>query len=166
MKRLYLIRHAKSSWGNPDLDDHERPLNARGKRDAPEMGKRLKKSGVKPDLIVSSSAKRALKTAKIIAQELGYPKAGIVVEEAIYESESMASLLAVIRQFDDAHNHVFMLGHNPAFTMLSRLLSDHQVENIPTGGVFCMDFDIASWQQVAAGKGKLVFFDYPKKTAE
>ncbi len=78
MKTLYLVRHAKSSWSNPALSDFDRGLNKRGKRNAPVMGKRMVVDGVKPDLIVSSPAKRALKTARIIAKEIGYPRKNIV----------------------------------------------------------------------------------------
>ena len=164
MKRLILIRHAKSSWNNPGLTDFDRPLNKRGKRDAPVMGKRLKNRDVKPDLIISSPAKRALKTARIIAEEIGYPKVKIVTHASIY-GEGMSALLELIRNLDDSHNRVIMFGHNPDFTMLAEHLTDHRVGNMPTCGIFCVDFEVDSWKQISERKGLFVFFDYPKKQA-
>jgi phosphohistidine phosphatase len=161
MKRLYLIRHAKSSWDDPDLADFERPLNKRGKEDAPVLGKRLKKSKVKLDLVLSSPAKRALKTAKIIAKELGFPKKQIVTDEFLYNA-SVSTLLNVIQNIDDTFQQVMLVGHNPGLTDLAQYLTNVQIDNIPTCGVFCMDFDHPSWQEVAEGKGKFVFFNYPK----
>ncbi len=102
MKRVYLVRHAKSDWKRIGLADRDRPLNKRGKRDAPVMGQRLAARGVKPDLIVTSPAKRARKTAKVFAKELGYPKDEIVVEERVYEG-GVEDLWDIIRGTDDTH---------------------------------------------------------------
>jgi phosphohistidine phosphatase len=162
MKRLYLIRHAKSSWKDPTVVDFDRPLNKRGKRDAPFMGKRIKSYQVQPDLIISSPANRAAKTAKIIAEEIGVPKKQIVYDESIYEA-GVASLLHVIRNIDNSANQVMLFGHNPGLTMLAEYLTHILVDNIPTCGIFCVDFAIDSWKEVAEGSGKVVFFDYPKK---
>lgn len=163
MKRLYLIRHAKSSWKNSDLADVDRPLNKRGQRDAPFMGKLLKKEyKVKPDLILSSPAKRALKTAKIIAKEITCPKRKIVTKDSLYAS-GIPAMLNVIQYLDDSLDEVMLFGHNPDLTSLANYLSNQQVDNIPTCGIFCVDFDIQSWQDVEKGKGIFKFFDYPKK---
>lgn len=162
MKRLYLIRHAKSSWEDSDLSDIERPLNTRGKRDAPFMGKHLKEMKVSPDLIVSSPAKRALKTAKIIAKEIGFPKKDIETDESIYLA-SVSTLLHVIQNIEGSYQQVMLFGHNPGFTELAEYLTNQQFDNIPTCGIVCMDFDIKSWKEVGEGKGMLVSFDYPKK---
>ena len=161
MKRLYLIRHAKSSWNNADLADYERPLNKRGEKDTPFMGKRLKKHDVKPDLIISSPAKRALKTAKIIAQEIGYPTKKIYTNESIYDAAPL-SLLNTIRNIDDLYDQVMLFGHN-SITELARYFTKYQVENVPTCGIFCIGFDLDSWEAVSEGKGDFIFFDYPKK---
>ena len=162
MKRLYLIRHAKSSWKDQGLADIERPLNKRGKQDAPFMGKRLKETKVHPDLIVSSPAKRALKTAKVIAEEIGYPKKRIKTDESIYLA-GVSTLLHVIQNIEDSYQQVMLFGHNPGFTDLAESLTNQKFDNIPTCGIVCMDFDINSWKKVSEGKGKVVFFDYPKK---
>lgn len=163
MKRLILIRHAKSSWGDPDLADRERPLNDRGKRDAPMMGRRLKQEHqANPDLILSSPAKRALKTARIIAAVIGYPGEKIEIKDSLYAS-GVHAMLDVIHYLDDALEEVMLFGHNPDITSLANALSDHQIENIPTCGVLRVDFEIKSWKEVAPGRGVIKFFDYPKK---
>ena len=101
MKTLFLVRHAKSNRDDPSLPDRDRPLDDRGKQDAPKMGKRLAKRGVKPDLLVSSPALRALTTAQLIAEEVGYKRTDIVVDDRLYAS-SPDDLLAVIRALDKA----------------------------------------------------------------
>lgn len=166
MKTLYLIRHAKSSWKDGGLRDFERPLNKRGKRDAPEMGQRLKGNKVKADVIISSSAKRAFKTAKIIAREIGYPVKKIVKKESVYLAD-VPTLIKVIRKISDKHQQAMLFGHNPGLTMLANfLVNGQQVENIPTCGIFCVEFEINSWKEVDQGIGNIRFFDYPKKPLE
>jgi len=162
MRRLYLIRHAKSSWKNPGLADRDRPLNKRGKRDAPFMGTRLKKYNVKPDVIISSPAKRALDTAKIISKEINFPIAKIVTNESIYAAD-FSDLLLEIQIIDDAFDQVMIFGHNPELTELAEYLTNYQIDNMPTCSIFCIDFDINSWKEVSKGKGIFGFFDYPKK---
>lgn len=161
MKELTLIRHAKSSWKDVDLKDHERPLSKRGERDAPVMGKRLAKRGYKPDLVVSSPAVRALKTARIIAKELGYKRKNIVVAERLYGS-STAGLLSMIRSLDQALKRVMVVGHNPELTDLANRLGGGRVHNLPTCGVARLRFDTDSWAEIENGGGVDVDLDYPK----
>lgn len=162
MKHLYIVRHAKSSWVDCEVADVERPLNKRGKKDAPVMGERLKDRGVTPDLIVSSPAKRAYKTAKKIAKKLDYPKKRIVKDESIYEG-SEGDLLQVIRRADSNVESLMIFGHNPGFTFLANaLVGEPLIDNIPTCGVFRVDFDVDDWREVEPGTGKFQFFDYPK----
>ncbi len=163
MKLLSLIRHAKSSWKNPELADFERPLNKRGKRDAPVMGRRLAALDFKPDLILSSPAKRAARTAKAIADELGSSTSKIDFNEEIYEATSPAELLEVIRSLDPGLAHVALIGHNPALTELSNWLADVQIENIPTCGVVRLRLAAHRWEDVSAQGGTLLDCDYPKK---
>lgn len=158
MKRLLLIRHAKSSWKQLDGADIERPLNKRGKRDAPLMGKILRDLKIRPDLIISSPAKRALCTARMIAKILKYPRKKIVVRDKIYES-GLSALLKIIQELDDSLATVILLGHNPDLTELAQYLSDYPVENIPTCGIFCLD--LVSWQDTTQHGSDFVFFDYP-----
>ena len=162
MKRLYLIRHAKSSWDDHALSDFERPLNERGQTDAPVMGKRLKQANVQPDCILASPAQRALQTAQILAAELDFPKERIITAKGIYEA-GVSDLLKVIRSIEDAFQHVLLIGHNPGMTDLANYLTDARLDNLPTCGVVCADFDVSSWKEVAAGQGTFVFFDCPKQ---
>jgi phosphohistidine phosphatase len=114
MKTLYLVRHAKSSWKYPNLDDFERPLNKRGRKNAPFMGTILKKLKVAPDLLISSPANRAAITARIIAAKINYPLEKIRYRESIYEFSEDA-LIHVIKQIDDSVNKAMIVGHNPAY---------------------------------------------------
>jgi phosphohistidine phosphatase len=163
MKTLYIVRHAKSSWANPSQDDFERPLNDRGKNDAPRMGKRLKEKEVHPDLIVSSSAKRAYSTAKRIAKVLNYPKEKIKALKSLYHADE-ESMLAVIQDIKDKHNVVMLFGHNPGLTEFVNSFQNIEldIDNIPTCGVIAFQLNIDSWKDASWGKGKMLFFDYPK----
>ncbi|MGD9303488.1 MAG: histidine phosphatase family protein [Desulfobacterales bacterium] len=162
MKTLYLVRHAKSSWKYPNLDDFERPLNKRGRKNAPFMGKVLKKLKVAPDLVMSSPANRAATTARIIAAAINYPLENIVYSEAIYEFSENA-LIHVIKQIEDSVNNAMVVGHNPAINGLANYIGDQPISNIPTCGVFCVDLDISSWAKIGEHCGKLKFFEFPKK---
>ncbi|MCE2440935.1 MAG: histidine phosphatase family protein [Candidatus Latescibacteria bacterium] len=164
MKRLYVVRHAKSSWSDPALGDFDRPLNQRGKRDAPLMGTRLKEGGAKPDMIVCSPAKRAVKTARAIAKTLGFPTGKIVEETSVYEA-SLYDLLAVVRNIPDTCDEAIMVGHNPGFSDLAGYLASDSHVNMPTCAVCCVDLEVDSWASVTAGLGRMVSYDYPKKHA-
>ena len=161
-KTLFLVRHAKSSWDDPTLDDIDRPLNKRGKRDAPEMGKRLSEFGVKPEIVISSPALRAFKTAVKVSQELGFKKSDIRIEEHVY-SWSSAEVLKVIAALDDKYKSAMIVFHNPAITDLVNDISDARIDNVPTSGVVVIGFDSGKWSDVKKGGGKLLEFDYPKK---
>lgn len=161
MKKLYIIRHAKSSWKDETLNDFERPLSKRGKSNAPMMGARLKKKGVMPDIIISSPAKRAKSTAEIIAKEIGYKKK-VLFDENIYES-SVEELRKILTALDDKNSTVFLVGHNPELNMLV----DYYVkfyENIPTCGVVEIAFACDRWAEIEPKNAKLLSFDYPKKS--
>jgi phosphohistidine phosphatase len=160
MKTLYLARHAKSSWKHPELSDIERPLNKRGKRDAPIIGNLLKEKGVNPDILISSPAVRARKTAVAIAEIIDYPKSKILIDVNIYESSS-SELINIIQGFDDKYNSVMMFGHNPGFTMLNNYLTESFIDNIPTCGIVGIHFN-SSWKKIEGASGKAFFFIYPK----
>jgi phosphohistidine phosphatase len=160
MKTLYLARHAKSSWKYPDLMDIDRPLNKRGKKDAPFMGKELNKKGITIDLIVTSSAERARCTAETIAKEIGYKKKNIVVDEELYEY-STSSFMEFIKQIDNKFESVMIFGHNPVLTSLNNELTDKHIENIPTCGIVSIQFD-SQWNEIEPNSGKTQFFIYPK----
>ncbi len=162
MKTLYLVRHAKSSWKYPKLDDFERPLNKRGRKNAPFMGNVLRKLKITPDLVISSPANRAAMTARIIAAALDYSLENIHYSEAIYEFSEKA-LIDVVKEIDDNVNYAMVVGHNPATNGFANYIGDQPIVNIPTCGVFCVELDIESWANIHAQCGKVKFFEYPKK---
>ena len=164
MKTLYLVRHAKSSWKYPKLDDFERPLNKRGRRNAPFMGSVLKKRNVAPELVLSSPANRAATTARTIADHIDYPLDEIQYSENIY-SFSEAALIHMIRQIDDNVQTAMVVGHNPALTDLANSIGDTAISNIPTCGVCCVNLDISTWKNIGEQRGELKFFEFPKKHA-
>lgn len=159
-KILVLIRHAKSSWAHPELSDFERPLNKRGKRDAPFMGRQLKKRGLMPDLFLASPAKRAKLTAKAIATELGLDQQSVVFDENIYHA-GQNEMVHIIQQTDASHDVLFLVGHNFTITDVASLLAAQNFENVPTTGMVGIAFT-STWDNVGKEKGKLLFFDYPK----
>ena len=161
MKTLFLVRHAKSSWKDPDLADHDRPLNARGMRDAPEIAGRLADRPGRPELIVTSPALRALATAKVMAAALGIEPSAVAVNGRIYDA-GPADLLDVIRGIDDRFARVMVVGHNPGLTETVNLLAGSAIENVPTCGVAMLGFDLQSWSGVRKQSANLLDFDYPK----
>lgn len=163
MKTLYVIRHAKSSWDAPDMDDFERPLNARGKRDAPRMGKRLKEKEIHPDLVLSSPAKRALATAKRIAKVIGYPSESIKTDRLLYHGDE-ETILAVVQGLKDKYKNVMLFSHNPGLTDFVNTLMNGEldIDNVPTCGIVAFQFAVEDWKDVTWGKGNMLFFDYPK----
>lgn len=163
MKTVILVRHAKSSWKNPGLKDFDRPLNKRGKRDAPFMGEKIRERNILPDLILSSPAKRARKTAIRFSEEIGYPKEKIRYDDKMYHSDALY-LLDLVRDMDDEHETIMLFGHNPDFSDLADMLLEHNpAPTIPTTGVHCIRFAVDRWRKVQEGKGESVFFDYPKR---
>jgi phosphohistidine phosphatase len=162
MKTFVLVRHAKSSWKNRELADRDRPLNPRGRREAPEMGRRLATRGATPDQIVTSPALRAATTASVFAEAVGYPEREIVEDERLYDA-GWREILDVIRGVEDRFDRVFLFGHNPGLTDLVNELSDEPIRNMPTCGV--MEFRIAceSWSDVRRDTVMRVDFDYPKR---
>jgi phosphohistidine phosphatase len=163
MKTLYIIRHGKSSWDDPSLDDFDRPLNKRGNLNAPMMGKRLKARKIHPDHILSSSATRAKATAEHIGIALRFPVEKITYSPTLYHAES-AQILQIIKQIDNQHNVLFVVGHNPGLTDFSnRIRNDRNtILNIPTCGIVAFRFDVHYWNEVSWGTGQLLNFDYPK----
>ena len=162
MKTLYIVRHAKSSWDDPRLDDFDRPLQKRGRKDAAVMGRRLKKARFSPERIITSPAKRAHKTVKLMASEMNYPRDKIVRKRAIYEA-NVWTLLKAVRSQPDRFGSLMLAGHNPGITAFTNYLAAAGIENIPTCGVAVIEFDCGSWKDVRRHGGKLMFFDFPKK---
>jgi len=162
MKKLYLIRHAKSSWDDPGLSDFERQLNQRGKRDAPFMAKLLKKEKAKPELFISSSAVRALTTAQVFAETFDYPVEKIFSTEDIYET-GLKELETVVQNIDDGFSSVFLFGHNMAITSFANHLGNKFISNMPTCSIVGIKFNSTSWKEIERGTGETFLFEYPKK---
>jgi phosphohistidine phosphatase len=163
LKTIVFIRHAKSSWKNPELTDIERPLNKRGKRNAPEMALRLKKTGIYPDLILSSSAVRTMMTATYFAEIIGYPIPKIQQSNQIYEA-AVEDVFEVIESLSDEFESILVFGHNPTFTRIANRFSDQIIPNVPTAGMFAVQFETDEWRNTFDCKANFLFFDFPKRT--
>lgn len=161
MKTLFLVRHAKSSWDDPDLPDADRPLSPRGRRAARKMGRRLAKRGADPDLMISSPAERALKTARIMARRLDYPKRAVLVDPRIYAC-SVGELLASLQSLDESLMTVMLFGHNPEITSLAQSFCA-DIAHMPTCAVARLTFDISSWERIGTSVPIDTEFDYPKR---
>ena len=161
MKTLYLLRHAKSSWNFDELSDQERPLNDRGRDDAPKMGQALAKRRICPDLVVSSPAVRAMSTALLVAREMQYPHDKIAVEPGIYGAD-VEALLAIIRALPDTAASVLLVGHNPTITETANELSPSSLNEMPTAAVVCLRFETDKWEEVGKANAEFYFYDYPR----
>lgn len=162
MPRLTLLRHAKSSWEDPELDDFDRPLNPRGLRNLPDMGRRLARRENRPDLVVSSPALRAISTARGIAREIGYRDDRIVQIPALYLAGAEV-LLEIVRGLDPACRHALLVGHNPGLTDFANTLGEIRIDNMPTAALLCVDFPGGDWSRVRPADAAFVYFDSPKK---
>jgi phosphohistidine phosphatase len=161
MKTLYLVRHAKSDWGNELLGDIDRPLNARGYADAHAMGKRLKAKHDPPDIIFTSNAIRALSTAVILVRELHMKEEKLQIRKELYEA-SADLLLGFVREVDDRYEKIFIVCHNPGITNLVNRVCNAAIDNMPTTGIACIDMETVSWRKAGEAEGKLRYFDFPK----
>ncbi len=163
MKTLILLRHAKSSWKDPGIKDRDRPLNKRGKRDAPFMGRRLASRALPVDLILTSPAKRARQTAGYVARELGYPEEEILLVERLYAADG-DDLLAVLNDVEDQVQCLMLVGHNPEFTLLASQLAGLEIATIPTSGMIGLTFPVDSWHHLGTGISTQLFVDFPKNS--
>lgn len=165
LRRLTLVRHAKSDWSLPGQEDWDRVLNKRGQQDAPEMARRLRSRKLKPDLILASPAVRALTTASIMARELKVPGEHIAQDDRLYLAEP-AQILEVVRELGGQAGHVMVFGHNPGITdCANRLSAGDQIDNMPTCAVFSALFAIDDWSALDWGRGQEAEFDYPRNLA-
>lgn len=162
MKSLVLMRHAKSSWKSSALSDFERPLNKRGRREAPFMARELLRHGIRPDLIISSAATRAMSTALIVAGELGIAPKAIHAEMRIYEAKT-SDLLEVVRSLPGRARSALLVGHNPSISEFADTLTREDLDELPTAGVLRLDFPVDSWERIDRRTGNIRLFDYPKK---
>lgn len=161
MKTLVLVRHAKSSWDNFFLNDFDRPLNERGKTDAPIMAKRLLERKVHIDVFISSPAKRAKKTAKAFMKEFGVSDKEIILMKDLYEA-SVKNFEDVVANIDDDYQSAAIFSHNPGITAFANTLTQQKLDNMPTCSVFAVKADVKKWADFKEAKKQFLFFDYPK----
>lgn len=162
MKTLLIIRHAKSSWDISTLNDFERPLNDRGKKDAPEMAQRLLEKKIKIDAFISSPAKRAKKTAELFADIYKRKEEDIIFLSALYHA-GVPVFYETIEQIDDSFDTVALFSHNPGITAFVNELTDAiRTDNMPTCAVFAVKINIDKWKGFKKATKEFLFFDYPK----
>jgi phosphohistidine phosphatase len=161
LKTLLLIRHAKSDWNTPSLGDFDRPLNERGKRDAPTMAQRLLDKKIKIDAFIASPAKRAKKTASIFAKEYKRDKDKIIFKEELYAAP-LTVFYEVISKMNDKFDSIAIFSHNPGLTDFANSLTDTRIDNIPTAGIFAVKINAKHWSDFAEAKKEFWFADYPK----
>jgi phosphohistidine phosphatase len=161
MRILTLVRHAKSSRDYPDLSDFERPLNPRGRKDAPAIATRLRKAGIKPQLMVSSPATRAIATARLFAEELNMHLDEIVLNPHIYEASAW-TLMHIVRSFPSETVDIMMFGHNPGLSNFAHELAKCEFDELPTCGVVRIELPTKGWSLIQPGSGKVIAYEVPK----
>lgn len=165
MKVLYLVRHAKAGSRDGHISDEERPLSRRGKRDAAFMSDLLFNKGIMPSLIISSSARRAITTAQIFAENLKYELTEIRINPSIYEA-SLMTLKYIITSIDESVQSAMLFGHNPGFSLLASELCRGGINEMPTCAIAGIRFECERWSEITGVKGNLVLFEFPKKYME
>jgi len=161
MKTVLLIRHAKSSWGDLSLPDFDRPLNDRGKADAPKMAKRIYKKKIEIDTFISSPAKRAKKTAEIFAEQYGIRKADILFVPELYHATD-DTYYDAIASAPGKSDSIAIFSHNPGITEFANRLTENRIDNMPTCSVFAVKADIEDWSQFRQATKEVYLFDFPK----
>jgi phosphohistidine phosphatase len=162
MKKLYLLRHAKSSWADIELTDHERPLNQRGEKDIPRIASWLSQKLECPELVLSSDSVRTKLTLKPVAAAWQIKPEAIRYAPQVYHASS-AKLLKLLQEIDSSANSLLIVGHNPGLTDFANNLSKNYItDNLPTSGFIGLTFSVDTWQEVEYGKGKLLAYQYPK----
>ena len=152
MKTLLVLRHAKSSWEHAELSDHDRPLNARGSRDAPRIGRLLAEHGMTPSLLLTSTANRAATTARLVA-EAAVCTGPVEEVEALYGA-SPEGYMEVVREYAGDHDPVLIVGHNPSIQLLVTMLSGEN-ERMPTAALAWIDLPGDDWSRLREGSGSL-----------
>jgi phosphohistidine phosphatase len=161
LKRILIIRHAKSSWAEIGQRDFDRPLNERGLRDAPEMARRLIQKNNTIDLFVSSAANRALTTTRLMMKEMKMGEEQLIVKPDLYHAPP-SIILSSIQQCDDNYDIIAVVCHNPGITMFANMIHGLSIDNVPTCGVLALTTTAANWKDVSIENLQFEFFDYPK----
>lgn len=162
MKTLLIIRHAKAEQSHT-LNDFERSLNERGKKDVPLMAQRLTERNIAIDLFVASPAKRTKQTAQLFCQTLKKSEAQLVLVSALYQAPPSV-FYEVIRQLEDKHNTVAIIAHNPGVTYFANELTPQSISDMPTCGIFAVTINASTWKEFLTAKKEFLFFDYPKNS--
>jgi phosphohistidine phosphatase len=162
LKSLILIRHAKSSWENFDVPDFERPLNDRGRKDAPTMAARMVKAGIKPDILLVSTAKRTRKTAGFFQDAWQLPNDQVRYLDQLYLA-SPGGFRQIIAELGTEFRTIAIISHNNGLTDFANQLTDTRIDNIPTCGIFAVRAKISDWKEFDQAEKEFWFFDYPKK---
>lgn len=163
MKTLYLLRHAKSSWNDPDLQDFDRPLNMRGREAAPLVGQFIRKKKLRVDLLLSSPAARARQTAALVKEAAGL-SADLLYDERVYEADAV-TLLEVVTQAAESADALMLVGHNPGMEELLTLLTG-EARSMTTAALACVALDVEKWGKARARAGRLEWLVRPKELAE
>lgn len=161
MKTLLLIRHAKSSWNDVTLPDFERPLNERGKHDAPLMAKKVKDKKIEIDAFVSSPAKRAKKTAEIFMDEFDAKMKNLILIPSLYEA-TVEKFYDAVENLKDKNETVALFAHNPGITDFINSLECTPVYDMPTCAVYAIKIKTKTWKEFREAKKEFLFFEYPK----
>ncbi len=162
MKTLYLVRHAKSEWEHGHIPDTDRPLNARGYRDADAMSKLLKEKKIVPDLIVTSPAVRAITTALIFCRNFHMNPAYILIIPDLYES-TVKQYTQSVSRIDNKYKHVMLFGHNPVISNFANSLTTSFTEGMPTCAIAGIHFhENKNWADFNSARGELILYDFPK----
>lgn len=160
-KTLYLVRHAKSSWDDPSINDIDRPLNERGKTDAPAMAKKLAEQNMEIDAFISSPAKRARQTCNRFIREFGKKKEKIVIEDQLYEAAD-ENFYAVVESLKNKWKSVALFSHNPGITSFANSLTETHIDDMPTCSIFAVTIDADKWKDFRDAKKAFLFFEFPK----
>ena len=162
MKQLIVTRHAKSSWDSNAPSDFQRPLNKRGVRDTPIMAERLKERGTLPELILSSTAVRALETTDLLMATLGLKNNQLLTTDSIYEAP-LPALEQAVNNLPDHISVAMIVGHNPGVSSLGSFLCSQPNLQMPTCAMACFELDITSWKDTYRDCASMLWYDYPKK---
>ena len=163
MKTLFLLRHAKSNWSDPRLDDSKRPLNKRGLKNAPDMGRRFNSRQETLDLVLTSPAVRASTTARLFVEASGHSSTIITEERELYFSGTRSIEDIIVKQ-DNRIQSLMLVFHNPDITHFANSIdTSSRILNVPTCGLIKLLCDIDDWRDWSASSSELDYFDYPKK---
>lgn len=160
MKEVLALRHAKSSWAEPGLADHDRPLDGRGERDAPEMGRRLTARDLVPERLLSSTARRARQTAEAVAGAMGLGADRLATDDRLYLA-APEEILAVLQETDDAIARLLFVAHNPGIHSFAHHFGGLDVGKFPTAALARIQWPTNHWSEIGSQPGRLLLYDFP-----